>query len=197
MKAFLIVLGVIVVTGVLGGGCVYQGYRQAITLDEAVHSQWSNVETQLQRRFDLIPNLVETAKGLGQQEQKVMLGIADARKSYGGAQTMNEKAQAAGQFEGALARLLVISENYPQLKSSEAFLKLQDEIAGTENRLNVERNKYNKVAEDLNVFVRPFPGSFYASLGGVQRASYFKVDEEAKANPKVDFSDKPAKAEKE
>lgn len=198
MKAFLIFLAVIVmvivVVGALGGGCVYQGYRQAINLDEAVHSQWSNVETQLQRRYDLIPNLVETAKGLGLQEQKVFLGIANARKAYSGAQTVNEKAQAAGQLEGSLARLLVIAENYPQLRSSEAFLKLQDSIEGSENRLSVERKRYNDAVQELNKFVRPFPGSFFASLAHVQLATYFKVEEEAKAVPKVDFSDKSEKA---
>ncbi len=190
-------LAVLLMLGVVVGGLAiwgYQGYRQAIALDEAVHSQWSNVEVQLQRRYDLIPNLVATAKGLGLQEQKVFLGIAKARESYGGARTVNEKAQAAGQMEGALARLLLVAENYPQLRSTEAFLKLQDSIEGTENRLSVERNKYNDAVKQLNVFIRPFPGSFFAHWAGVREAEYFKVEDEAKANPKVDFSDKPEAA---
>jgi len=189
MKYVLIALLVMIGVVLLGGGCVYQGYREAITLDQDVKGQWAQVENQLQRRYDLIPNLVETAKGYGLQEQKVFLGIADARKAYVGASSVNDKVAAAGQVEGALSRLLVVMENYPQLKSSELFLKLQDSLEGTENRLSVERGKFNDTVKALNAFVIPFPGSFYGSLAGVRPAEYFKVkNPEAEEAPKVNFT---------
>ncbi len=194
--ALFLVLGLLAV-GIFGGGCVYQGYNQAIVLNEGVKNQWAQVENQLQRRYDLIPNLVATAKGYGQQEQKIMLGIANARRNYDSAKTVNEKATAAGQVEGALARLLVVVENYPQLKSNELFLKLQDSLEGTENRLSVERGNYNDTVKTLNSFVLTFPGRLYAWFAGVTEAKYFQVESEAKTAPKVDFSDKPSETKTE
>ena len=187
-----LVIGLLAVA-LLGGGCAFQGYNKAISLDEAVKNQWSQVDNQLLRRYELIPNLVETVKGVAGQEQKVFLGVAEARKAYVGARTVADKAEAATQVESALSRLLVFTENYPQLRSTEAFLKLQDSLEGTENRLSVERGKYNDKVRELNTFARQFPGRFFASLAGVSEAKYFEVPTESKTAPKVDFSDKPAK----
>lgn len=187
MVALLVVLLIVAVLAAIVGFAVFQGYNHVISLDEGVKNQWSNVETQLQRRYDLIPNLVETAKAYGLQEQKVFLGIADARKHYDSAKTVNDKAEAASQLEGQLARLLVVVENYPQLKSSENFLKLQDSLEGTENRLTVARGDYNDAVRTLNTYVRQFPGRFYAGLAGVSEAKYFEVESAAKEAPKVDF----------
>ena len=146
------------------------------------------MENQLQRRYDLIPNLVESVKGIAGQEQEVFLGIAKARESYFQARSTPEKAAAAGAYESALSRLLVLQEKYPDLRSNESFLKLQDEIAGTENRLGVERKRYNDQVKELNVFTRTLLGRLYASFAGVEKAEYFQIGEEAKATPKVDFS---------
>lgn len=177
------------VVAVLFVGCtVWRGYNRAVTLDEGVASQWAEVENILQRRFDLIPNLVETVKGVAQQEQKVFLGIAESREAYFQAKGPAEKAQAASGFERALSRLLVLREQYPELKSNENFLKLQDSVEGSENRLAVARKRYNESVETLNGFIRRFPGQLYASLASVDKAEYFEVAEEAKEVPKVDFS---------
>jgi LemA protein len=185
--ALLAILGILILVVVLGGGCMYQGYNRAIQLDEAVKSQWSQVENQLQRRYDLIPNLVETVKGVAQQEKDVFLGIANARKAYFQADTVGETADAVNGLERALSRLLVLRETYPELKSNESFLKLQDELAGSENRVSVERMRYNEAVRTLNTFTRQFPSSFFASFAGVGPAEYFEIDEAARTAPKVDF----------
>lgn len=198
MKSFIaIIIGfvvILIVVGVLAGGCIYSGYTRAVNLDEQVKAQWAQVENQLQRRYDLIPNVVETVKGVAGQEQKVFLGIAEARKAYFQANSVPEKARAAGVMESALSRLLVLQETYPQLRSNESFLKLQDQIEGTENRLAVERMRYNEIARELNQFTRSPLGGFYSRLAGVQRAEYFEVGEEAKQAPKVNFSTSPPPA---
>jgi LemA protein len=183
----LFVVGLLIIAAI-GGGCVYSGYNRAIAMDEAVKNSWSQVENQLQRRYDLIPNLVATVKGTAAQEQAVFLGIANARKAYFQADNVADKARAATQVESALSRLLLLQEAYPQLKSNEAFLKLQDQLEGTENRLTVERERYNESVRALNTMVRQFPGSFFARLAGVREAEYFQIDKEAKTAPKVDFS---------
>lgn len=186
-KVLLIMLVAILGGVLLVGGCIYSGYNRAITLDEDVKSAWAQVENQLQRRFDLVPNLVETVKGVAGHEKEVFLGIAKARESYFQAKSTGQKAKAAGMFESALSRLLVLRETYPQLKANESFLKLQDSIEGTENRLGVERKRYNESVKQINTFSRKLLGRLYASLAGVERAEYFEVAEEAKAVPKVDF----------
>ena len=186
-RIVLIIFGVILVMLLTAGGCVYSGYNKAITMDEAVKSQWAQVENQLQRRFELIPNLVQTVKGVAKQEEKIYLGVANARKSYFQANTVNEKAKAASGFESALSRLLVLRESYPQLKSDQSFLKLQDQLEGTENRLAVERKRFNDAVRVLNTFTRKLLGRFYASLAGVEKAEYFEIGEEAKATPQVNF----------
>lgn len=189
---FGILIGAVVILAVgavLAGGCIYSGYSRAINLDEQVDAQWAQVENQLQRRYDLIPNVVETVKGVAGQEQTVFLGIAEARKAYFQADSVPEKARAAGILESALSRLLVLRETYPELRSNESFLKLQDQLEGTENRLAVERMRYNDTVRELNSFARKPLGRLYAGLAGVERAEYFEVAEQAKEAPAVEFGD--------
>jgi len=176
----------------LAGGCLYGGYNRAVGFDEAVKSAWAQVENQLQRRYELIPNVVETVKGLASQEQEIYLGVANARQAYFTGKSPAEKAQAAGTLESALSRLLVLNEKYPELKSNEGFLKLQDSLEGTENRLAIERQRYNEQVRTLNTFTRGVLGRLYASLAGVEQAEYFEITEAAKTTPKVDFSKKPS-----
>lgn len=192
MKVLGGILAVLLVLTLIVGVSVLGGYNHAIGLDEEVKQHWAQVENQLQRRYELIPNLVNTVKGVAGQEQKVFLGVAEARKAYFQAQdhgTVAEKAQAAGDVERTLSRLLMLQETYPELKSNESFLKLQDELEGTENRLAVERKRYNDSVQTLNTYVRRFPGSFFAGIAGVHAAEYFKTEAEAKTAPKVDFSE--------
>ena len=196
--SFTKVVGVILVAvlggAVVVGGCLYSGYNRAVGFDEDVKSAWAQVDNQLQRRFDLIDNLVATVKGFAGQEQDVFLGVAKTRESYFQAKSsgsLPDQAKAAGAFESALSRLLVLREAYPELKSNESFLKLQDSLEGTENRLAIERQRYNEKVKTLNTFARGVLGKLYASLAGVKEAQYFDVPEAAKAVPKVDFSKKP------
>ncbi len=186
-RVLLIILLVIVGGAVILGGCVYRGYSKAVDLDERVNSKWAQVENQLQRRFDLIPNLVKTVKGVAGQEEKIFLGVAESRKAYFQAKTVREKARAAGMVESALARLLVLQERYPELKSNRAFENLQYELAGTENRLSVERMRYNEAVKELNAFTRKPLGRFYSGLAGVEQADYFEIEEAARTAPSVDF----------
>ena len=189
----LLLIGVALFGGVLFVGCaIKNGHDKAVRFDESVKPAWAQVENQLQRRFDLIPNLEATVKGLGKQEEKIYLGVAEARKAYFQAKSDNSiagQAKAAGGFSAALSRLLVLKETYPQLKSDQGFLKLQDSVEGSENRLGVERGRYNKAVNQVNTFTRSFFGRFYASLAGVEKAEYFEVTDEAKVVPKIDFSD--------
>ncbi len=187
-------LGVIALIAfvILIGGC--STYQSVVSLDEGVKSQWSQVENQLQRRFDLIPNLVATVKGYAAHEKGVFDDLAQARESYFQAKTVNDKAQAASSVEGALSRLLMLQENYPVLKANEGFLKLQDQLEGTENRIAVERQRYNDAAKALNAEIRGPMGSIANIFAHAERAEYFKIPETAKAVPKVDFSGAPAPA---
>lgn len=156
---------------------------------EAVNAAWAQVDVVLQRRADLIPNLVETVKGYAVQEQIVFGEIAKARSALLGAHTPAEKIAANGQLDAALGRLLVVVENYPQLKSNENFLRLQDELAGTENRIAVERRRYNETLQDYNTYLSLFPNNIVASLSGFTRNdAYFKTEEGARQAPKVNFN---------
>ena len=155
---------------------------------EAVNAAWAQVDVVLQRRADLIPNLVQTVKGYAVQEQTVFGDIAAARAALVGAKTPTEKIAANGQLDSALSRLLVIVENYPQLKSNENFMRLQDELAGTENRIAVERRRYNDAVQDYNSFISLFTNSLIASFAGfVRNDAYFKTEEGARQAPKVNF----------
>ena len=187
-KILLIILLVLVGGALLAGGCVYSGYNKAITFDEAVKGAWAEVDNQLQRRFELIPNIVNTVKGIAGQEKDVFLGIAKSREAYFSAKSIPQKARAAGSFESALSRLLVLKETYPELKSNQSFLKLQDQLEGTENRLAVARKRYNDGVRSLNTFTRRLLGRMYAGLAGVEQAEYFEIDESARTAPEVSFS---------
>ena len=193
------VLGLLLVSLLVGlvvvGGCVWSGYDKAVTLDEQVKNRWAQVENQLQRRFDLIPNLVETVKGVAAQEEKIFLGVAEARKAYFQAQdsgTTADKARAANGLHSVLSRLLMLKETYPELKSNESFLKLQDSVEGTESRVSVERKRYNDAVTTLNTFTRRLGGRFFAGLAGVEPAEYFEIEEGVGEVPKISFSDEPS-----
>ena len=188
MKIALIVIGIVVLVGLGIFGSVMGTYNSLVTEREAVKAAWSQVDVALERRADLIPNLVETVKGFAKQEQAVIKEVTDARAALGGARTPSEKIQANSQLDGALSRLLVVVENYPQLKSNENFLRLQDELAGTENRIAVERRKYNETVQQYNVDIQQFPKNITASLFGFQRNdAYFKTEPGARTAPKVAF----------
>jgi len=166
----------------------YIGARNTlITADENIEASWAEVDNQLQRRSDLIPNIVATVKGFASHEKEVFSNIAEARSRLAGASTVSEKAEGNSQLQGALSRLLVVVENYPQLKSDKNFLKLQDELAGTENRLTVARKRYNDQVKTFNTKIRVFPGSVIAGSMGFEKKEYFEVAEPAKAVPKVEF----------
>jgi LemA protein len=188
MKILLIVLVVLLLAGLMFGG-KYVGIRnELVTKKEAVHAAWSQVDVALQRRADLIPNLVETVKGYAKHEEGIMTALANARAALVGAKTPQEKIAANTQLDGALGRLLVVVENYPNLKANETFLRLQDELAGTENRIAVERRKYNETVQSYNTQIQLFPNNIVASMSGFQRNdAYFKTDPGARTAPKVAF----------
>jgi LemA protein len=152
-----------------------------------VDTQWAQVETQYQRRFDLVPNLVAAAQAVMTQEKDVFTAIATARQGYAGAKTVNDKVQAANQLEGALSRLLVITENYPVLKTSEIMQNLQAQLEGTENRISVERMRYNDMVKEYNIKVKTFPGSLFAHIFGFEVKKTFEADTDAKKAPQVKF----------
>ena len=184
MKKTLIAVIVIVV---LLGGYAWSTYNKLVTTSAQADSQWAQVETQYQRRFDLIPNLVATTQGIADQEKEVFGALADARARYAGASTPDQKAEAATQTESALARLLVITENYPQLRSSESFQTLMSQLEGTENRISVERARYNEAINEYNLAVRRFPGSIAAAIFGYDDRAFFEAADVAATAPKVDF----------
>jgi LemA protein len=193
VKGLVAVVVVIVVLLLIVFG-QYVGVRNTlVTKNEAVKAAWSQVDIVLQRRADLIPNLVETVKGYAQQEQTVFGDIAKARSALLSAGTPQEKIAANGQLDGALGRLLAIVENYPQLKSNENFLRLQDELAGTENRIAVERKRYNDTLQDYNTYIRQFPHNIFAGWAGFQpNEAYFQASEGSREVPKVNFSNPSA-----
>lgn len=188
MKIAAIVIGVLLLFGV-GCGVKLVGTRNdLVTQRNSIEGAWAQVDVALQRRADLIPNLVETVKGFAKQEREVMQSVADARAALVGARTPAEKIQANSQLDSALSRLLVVVENYPQLKSNENFLRLQDELAGTENRIAVERRKYNETVQRYNTTIELFPNNIAASVFGFQRNdAYFKTEPGARTAPKVNF----------
>jgi LemA protein len=162
-------------------------YNRIVTMRERVKEKWAQVESQLQRRLDLIPNLVNTAKGYMKHEREVFLKIAEARSKLMGARTREEQIEGSLMLESALGRLLAIVENYPELKANETFLTLMDELAGTENRINVARMRYNDAVRDYNAYIKRFPARIVAGWFGFGEEPYFKAKEEAKEAPKVEF----------
>ena len=186
-KILLIAVIVIVVLAVSVFSFFKGSYNKFVTLDEGVKSAWAQVENQLQRRYDLIPNLVETVKGYAKQEKDVLVEVTNARARVGGAATVPDKINANNELTGALSRLLVVVEKYPDLKSNQNFLRLQDELAGTENRIAVERKRYNDAVQGYNVAIRSFPANLLAGMFGFGKATFFEAPAVAKAAPQVKF----------
>ncbi len=190
--AVLSLVGIIVVVVVLVviGVTLYVigGYNSLVRLDESVKAAWSQVENQLQRRNDLIPNLVSTVKGYAKQEKGIFENVANARSKLAGAQNVGDKITAANEMSGFLGRLLAIVENYPQLKSDQNFRQLQDELAGTENRIAVERMRYNELVKQFNQSIRVFPKNIIAGIFKFEKAALFEAVEGAQEPPKVDFN---------
>ena len=184
----LVVALVIVVAGLFVYGSFKSAQNQLVSKDEGVKSAWSQVDVDLQRRADLIPNLMETVKGFTKEENSVYADIANARAGLLSSSTPQDKIAANGRLDSAFGRLLALTENYPQLRSSDQFMRLQDELAGTENRLSVSRRRYNQTLQDYNTFVRQFPNSVWAGmLGFHENTAYFQASEGSKTAPKVSF----------
>src|SRR5579863_7242615 len=182
------VVGVIVLALLMVGGSYVSAKNQMVAKDQAVKSMWSEVDVQLERRADLIPNLVETVKGFTKEESTVFGDIANARAGMLNAQGPAAKIAANGQLDGALGRLLLLTENYPQLRSSDQFMRLQDELAGTENRISVARKRYNDAIQDYNTFILQFPNNIWAGMAGFQQNNaYFAASPGAQNVPQVKF----------
>jgi len=188
MKKLLISLAVIGVIVLMIGSWISSSYNSFVTMNENIDTAWSHVETQYQRRFDLVPNLVSSTKGVLKQEQAVFGAIAEARTKYAGTKSAsNERVEAMNQYEGALARLLVIIENYPQLRSVETVRALMDELAGTENRVLVARDRYNEQVRTYNVEIKRFPKNLLANVFGYNAKTFFESVEEASVTPNVEL----------
>ena len=185
MKKTLIIIGVIAVIAIFS---LFGYYNKFVTASENVDGQWSQVETQYQRRFDLIPNLVNSVKGIMAQEEKIFGDLAEARTRYSGASSANDKAAAAGQVESSLGRLLVVMENYPQLKSADTVQTLMAQLEGTENRISVERKRFNDSVRGYNIMTKRFPGNIMAGMFGFDEKNYFEIVEGADENPEVNLT---------
>lgn len=188
MNKFLIVVAVVAVVGLMIIALGISFYNAIVSKNENITAKWAQVENQLQRRNDLIPNLVNTVKGYAAHEKNLFENVANARSQWAKANSLDEKLEAAGAIDTALSRLLLVVENYPTLKADQTFLRQMDELSGTENRIAVERMRYNEAVRDYNVTVRVFPGNIVARLFGFSVASeYFKAEEKARAVPEVKF----------
>jgi LemA protein len=187
-KGLIVTLAVVAVLLLGLGGCVVGQYNGLVTARESVSNRWAQVDNQLQRRNDLIGNLVETVKGVAAQEQEVFGAIADARARMAGARTPAEGIEAGRAMDTALGRLLLVVENYPQLRSSEAFLQLMDEVAGTENRLSTERGRYNDEVRGYNTRIKRFPTNLVAGAFNFGESPYYEIPDAARELPRVDFS---------
>ncbi len=188
MKTVLIALGVIVLVALLIGGWLIGGLNHVVRLDESVNSAWAQVDNQLQRRNDLIPNLVNTVKGYAAHETGLFTKITELRSQWGKAQTQGEKINNANQMSGVLSKLLLVAENYPELKADQTFLALQSQLEGTENRIAVERMRYNDSVKIFNAYRRTVFGAMFASMRGLTASrEYFEAAETAKAVPVVKF----------
>ncbi|MBI4736188.1 MAG: LemA family protein [candidate division NC10 bacterium] len=187
MKPVWIILGVLVLIAVGVGGTAVSKWNQLVSMDTDIKAKWAQVENQLQRRADLIPNLVETVKGFAAQERTILEAIANARAKMAGAGNVQERIAGSNELSSALARLLVVVENYPRLKSDATFIRLMDELAGTENRLAVERKRYNDSVQVYNVAIRQFPGTLIASALGFKEQPFFEAPPAARQVPPVKF----------
>ncbi len=186
-KGWIAPVAIILILLVIGVFWFVGQQNTIITLEESVDSAWSEIDNQLQRRSDLIPNLVATVRGFASQEEEIFTQIADARARLAGAGTVGETAESYGELQSAVSRLLVIVENYPQLQSNENFIRLQDELAGTENRIAVARQRYNNTVQQFNTRIRLFPTRIVANRLGLEQREYFEIEESARAVPTVDF----------
>jgi LemA protein len=186
-KGWIAPVAIIIVLVVIGIFWFVGQQNSIITLEESVDAAWSEIDNQLQRRSDLIPNLVATVQGFAEQEQEVFGQIADARARLAGARTVGETAESYGELQFALSRLLTVVENYPQLRSNQNFLQLQDELAGTENRIAVSRRRYNETVQQFNTRIRLFPTRIVANRLGMEQREYFEIPESAREVPRVDF----------
>lgn len=184
---WIVLIGLGVVVLMLAASLI-GGYNELVKADQQVQNQWAQIENQLKRRADLIPNLVETVKGFAAQEKGVISEITDARAALSGAKSPEQAAAANDALNGALSRLLVVVENYPDLKSDKTFIQLMDELTGTENRIAVARKDYNEEVTTYNVMVRTFPRNILAGMFGFEKAEYFEVSEADKQTPEVDFN---------
>ena len=187
-KKILILVITIVIVVLLSFYSFFKGtYNTFVTLDESIKASWAQVENQLQRRYDLIPNLVETVKGYAKHEKEVFTEVTKMRSQVGKAVTVGEKIDSNNGLTGALRRLLLVAERYPDLKANQNFIRLQDELAGTENRIAVERRLYNEAVKTYNVKIRSFPSNILAGMYGFEKATFFEVPAEAQVTPQVKF----------
>ena len=187
MKKGFMIIGIIVAVVVIFGVMLMSSYNNFVNLEENVDQSYAQIENQLQRRLDLIPNLVNTVKGYASHEKEVIASISDARARLAGANTVEEEATANAQLTGALSRLLVVVENYPNLKADQQFTQLMDELSGTENRISVARKDYNDQVAVYNKKVKQFPGALIAGMTGFDKKEYFTADPKAAEAPEVDF----------
>ncbi len=191
MKKLLIILGIILAVVLIVAfsifGWVKATYNNLVTMDENVNGAWAQVENVLQRRYDLIPNLVETVKGYASHESEVLTQVTEARARVGGAGSPAQRMEAEGELSSALSRLLVVVENYPQLKANQNFVMLQDQLEGTENRIAVERGRYNEAVRQFNTAIRQFPANMLANTFGFERREFFEAPEAAQQAPQVSF----------
>ena len=187
MKKSWIIIGVILLVAVLIGGSAIGSRNRFVGQEEGVNAQWANIETQLQRRFDLIPNLINTVKGYAAHEQGLLTEVTRLRSHWAAAGTVDQKVGIANEMQGAIGRLMLVAENYPDLKANQNFLAFQDELAGTENRIAVERRRYNESVQAYNTSIRRFPGSVWAGMFGFDRRTSFEAAQEASAVPRVSF----------
>jgi LemA protein len=182
-----IVVAILLVVGLGFFSYIVGTYNSLVKKDEGVKASWAQVENQLQRRMDLIPNYVETVKGYARHEREVFIEVTEARAKVAGSVTPSQQIEANTELSAALSRLLLVVERYPDLKANQNFIRLQDELAGTENRIAVERMRYNETVRDYNVYIRRFPNNILAGIFGFGRATLFEAPEEAKEPPKVQF----------
>jgi len=187
LKTLLIVAGILVLLVVIPYSYLKGTYNSLVTMDETVKGAWAQVENQLQRRYDLIPNYVETVKGYATHEKEVFVKVTEARSKVAGAGNINEKIQANNQLSSALSRLLLVVERYPELKANTNFIRLQDELAGTENRIAVERRRFNETVKVYNIKIRSFPTNIIAGMFGFEKATFFEVPKERQEAPQVKF----------
>lgn len=186
-KTMLIVIGVVLLLILIPFGYLKGTYNALVTMDEGVKAAWAQVENQLQRRYDLIPNYVETVKGYAKHEKEVFVKVTEARSKVAGAGAISEKIAANNQLSSALARLMVVVERYPDLKANANFIRLQDELAGTENRISVERRRFNETVRAYNTKIRSFPTNLIAGMFRFEKATFFEVPKEKQEVPKVKF----------